>query len=95
MTHTQAEWLIADEDKSFVYALGPGGTNLFWAQVQAAGPEKISAEEKASNARLIAAAPDLLDALQEAKHMFAGEYPGHPTTERIFAAIQKATGAPA
>lgn len=38
---------------------------------------------------------NLLDALQEAKHMFAGEYPGHPTTERIFEAIEKATGAPA
>lgn len=44
---------------------------------------------------LMAAAPDLLAALQEAKHMFAGEYPGHPTTERIFAAITKATGEPA
>ncbi len=44
--------------------------------------------------RLMAAAPDLLDALQEAKHVFANEYPGHPTTERIFAAIEKATGEP-
>jgi hypothetical protein len=51
--------------------------------------------EAAANARLFAAALEMLDTLQEAKHMFANEYPGHPTTERIFAAIEKATGKPA
>ena len=69
-----------------------GAITLALCRVQARQTWKNEAE---ANARLIAAAPDLLEALQEAKHMFAGEYPGHPTTERIFAAIEKATGAPA
>ena len=52
---TPREWLIAGEDKSFVYSLGPHGTNAFWAHVQAAGPERISEAEKGANAKLIAA----------------------------------------
>lgn len=59
-----------------------------------AGPRE-SVERAEANTSLIAAAPDMLDALQEAKHMFADEYPGHPTTERIFAAIEAATQVPA
>lgn len=46
--------------------------------------------------RLMAAAPDLLDALQEAKHIVYRAYPfGSPILDRIFAAITKATGEPA
>lgn len=62
--HTATAWLLADEDKTFVYALGPHGTNNFWAHVQTAGPEKISKEEAVANARLMAAAPELLAALE-------------------------------
>lgn len=61
---TPREWLIAGEDKSFVYSLGPHGTNAFWAHVQAAGPERISEAEKGANAKLIAAcSPENIAAL--------------------------------
>lgn len=53
--------------------------------------EQLEGTVKA-NAELIAAAPELLEALKEASEMFLGEYPCHPTTERILAAIKKAEG---
>jgi hypothetical protein len=64
--HTPGPWLIAGEDATFVYALGPVlKSNIFWAHVQAAGPERASREECKANARLIAAAPELLAALEK------------------------------
>ncbi len=63
--HTPGPWLIYDNG-TFVYALGNGGTNVFWADVQSAGSERASLSEKRANARLIAAAPELLDALKAA-----------------------------
>lgn len=63
--HTPGPWLIADNG-TFVYALGNGGTNVFWADVQSAGSERAFLSEKRANARLIAAAPELLEALTDA-----------------------------
>jgi hypothetical protein len=60
--HTPGPWLVAN--KTFVYALGPQGTNVFWAHVQAAGAERAEEAEIAANARLIAAAPTLLEAVK-------------------------------
>lgn len=62
--YTKGPWLLAGEDQTFVYALGPHGTNVFWAHVQAAGSERASNSEKVANARLIAAAPELLEVLE-------------------------------
>jgi len=59
--------LIAPENKAFVYALGEGGTNTFWALVQTAGRERIERDEIAANARLISAAPELLEACEKAE----------------------------
>lgn len=86
--HTQEEWLIAGDNGDFVYALGPNGGNKFWAAVASAGSDSISAEEKAANARLIAAAPDLLAALID---LVEGHSMGGAKRGR--AAIAKATGA--
>lgn len=84
--HTPGPWKIAGEDKTFVYASGPLGTNSFWASVQFAGPERISKHEAEANALLIAAAPDshesnmwLLDAV---KCLLSGK-PVHDMDERI------------
>lgn len=66
--HTPAPWQI--DDKTFVYALGPGGTNKFFLSVQAAGPERIGEPEKEANACLIAAAPELLAACQAFSKMY-------------------------
>jgi hypothetical protein len=46
--------------------------------------------ELQANARLIAAAPDLLQVLQDVLTIFAEEYPGSPCFERARAAITKA-----
>ncbi len=95
MKHTQAPWQFTGNT---IYALEHHGwrkgeevmQNRFYAA--AYGATGTPPEEVSANIALMAAAPELLEALQEAKHMFANEYPGHPTTERIFAAILKATG---
>lgn len=63
--HTQQEW---QRDGSTVYALNIEGTNRFVAQVQGGwatqGRNRTDAEEVEANARLIAAAPELLEACQ-------------------------------
>lgn len=69
-------FLIAPEDKTFIYALGPGGTNTFFCQVQSAGPERISKAEKEAVAALMADAPALLGALELlliGRHYFSAE----------------------
>jgi len=61
---TPGPWRVAGEDKNFVYALSQSGANSFWAHVQSAGIDRITENEKAANARLIAAAPEMYDALK-------------------------------
>jgi len=95
--HTPGPWSVTEHGWSQT-GIYTDGVRIALIDIYDEATEENQDELEAStaaNARLIAAAPDLLDALQEAKHMFAGEYPGHPTTERIFAAIEKATGEPA
>lgn len=54
---------------------------------------RLEGDVHEANARLIAAAPDLLVALEEALHWFEGEHASsHPTTVRMQAAIAKARG---
>lgn len=68
-THTPKPWLVADSEP-FVYALNSAGTNRFWCSVQGGcypshhGGTPTQADELLANARLIAAAPDLLAALR-------------------------------
>ena len=50
--------------------------------------------ELQANARLIAAAPDILKALEDVLMVFSEEYPDSPTLERARAAIAKATQEP-
>jgi hypothetical protein len=52
-----------------------------------------SEEEKTANARLIAAAPDLLAAAIDALETFERRFPDSPTAHDLRAAIAKATGA--
>lgn len=74
-------FLIAGEDKTFIYALGPGGTNTFFCQVQSAGPERISKAEKEAVAALMADAPALLEALSELLNSEWQDDDGHPRLE--------------
>jgi hypothetical protein len=69
--HTKAPWLT---ENNFVYALNNNNENIFYLSVQAGWGDRTkkvalrtSPEELEANARLIAAAPDLLEALKLAK----------------------------
>lgn len=64
MSSDTGKWQLAGEDKTFIYALGPGGTNTFFCHVQSAGPERASKAEKEAIAALMAGAPAMLDALK-------------------------------
>lgn len=95
---TPKDWMLACEDKTFIYSLGEGGTNRFWAHVQAAGPEKISKEEQIAVARLMVSAPELLAALRDVISWVPGATAWHTdaplkAVENARAAIAKATGA--
>ena len=90
---TPGPWLIADDDKTFVYALGPNDTNSFWAHVMAAGPEKVGRDELRANAKLIASAPLLLEALQRTLN-YLSSYQGNGAAsayDQARAAIAAAT----
>jgi hypothetical protein len=82
MNHTQGRWTVQGQ---FV-----GTEDCHVAQVKGEG-RGITAEQAAANARLIAAAPDLLEALIDA----ASTQPADSTIKWVLwsrAAIAKATG---
>lgn len=85
--HTQEKWEVTGEKNDFVYALGPNGCNKFWFCISTSGPDKISQEEVQANARLIAAAPDLLKALIDLADGYS-----MGGAKRAREAIAKATG---
>jgi len=69
--HTPGPWLIdgTEDGFTFVYALNQQGYNRMSAHVQSgyiSPMEKASIKEMEANARLIAAAPDLLESLKDA-----------------------------
>ncbi|MEG0969222.1 MAG: hypothetical protein RSG92_28055 [Pseudomonas sp.] len=70
--HTPQEWLRGG---TTVYALNVEGTNRFSAQVQSgwstSGRNRTESGELEANARLIAAAPELLEALADCTTMLA------------------------
>lgn len=91
-THTPGPWLMMGRT---VYALR-GGTNRFDAYVQG---YDVQVGEIEANARLIAAAPDLLEALRNVQQLISeaamtgfnyktGDWP-----ERLFASQQKTSAA--
>ncbi len=91
--HTEGPWeLLEVRDGSIMHLcpVGPDGVSLLTVVHNDDVP--FGAVFLEADARLIAAAPDMIEALREASHMFMGEYPGHPTTQKILAAIAKATG---
>lgn len=96
-THTPGPWLIAGG--TTVYALNAHGYNRFSAQVQRGYADSkwpIEAEEMEANTRLIAAAPELLDALKDCLAFLERDMPvasSGPERRKASAAIAKATGA--
>jgi hypothetical protein len=86
--HTPGPWLMAGDD--FVYALNERGTNSFTVLIQTAGEWRISNEERAANARLIAAAPDLLVALNLVRMSAGWQYLSEESRRVIANAIAAA-----
>lgn len=91
---TKGPWMIAPESGTFVYALGPQGTNVFWCDVQAAGKERASSKECAANTHLIAAAPELYEALEQAvtSMLDSGHSGSSVVVKSAKAALAKARG---
>lgn len=88
---TPGPWLQADGDKTFIYALNDKGYNRFWFKLQSNTHIECEAsqEELEANSDLIAAAPELLEALEDAIEQIYD----NPILERkIEKAIAKAKG---
>jgi hypothetical protein len=92
VNYTPGPWKRAD---LLVYALNQGGSNQFSAQVQGDGRHGAKLDELRANARLVAAAPDLLEALQATLSMYRAyvteDEIGPALVELAEAAIDKAT----
>ncbi len=74
MDYTKGEWKTAEHSKDFVYCLNKRGVNRFSLQVQAGYDDKdqrTSNEELIANAALIAAAPDMYEALKAFESAFS------------------------
>ena len=72
MNYTKGEWLIAEEDRNFVYCLCNAGINTFSLLVQGGydnNNKRTSKEELEANAHLIASAPLMYEALKEADNL--------------------------
>ena len=96
--HTPGPWMAHFEEAYFVTGPDLGRVAMMTNLKGAHGlGGRRSGNESAANARLIAAAPDLLDALEELSLLMDdvrnGEYtPDHLTTQPARAAIAKAKG---
>lgn len=92
--HTPGPWKWADHTTSCeIVGKFPKSKNSFvsvhcWPEDPAYGP---SHEEAVANARLIAAAPDLLETIRRLRAMCA-DFGAHTACEIASAAIFKATG---
>lgn len=84
---TQGPWFTHREGFSTVYVEARISGGMI-QEVAACGPTEAGSEQQEANARLIAAAPDLLAALQEIADSC---YPS-ATCNKARAAIAKATG---
>lgn len=84
-THTPGPWFTKREGFSTVYVDARIGGGLL-QEVAAVGPQEGGIQQQDANARLIAAAPELLEACKAALS------DDQPYIEKCRAAIAKATG---
>jgi hypothetical protein len=83
--HTPGPWAVSDISRDMIYDLN--------GELLALIIDGESDETKLANACLIAAAPDLLEALKESLKEFLFDcYDDHPSAKRWRTAIAKATG---
>jgi len=97
--HTPGEWYAKREGFSTVYVFSRIGGGLV-QEVAACGPTNGGVDQQEANARLIAAAPDLLEALkkllnecEQAGLTDARDFKWPQVTSLASAAIAKAEGA--
>ena len=92
--HTQGPWYVEEQlyKSSSYYIRGSdkNGQRLTWGSGAVAHIPRSTVRPSLANARLIAAAPDLLEALKYARRFLR---PADHDTAFIDAAIAKATGA--
>lgn len=63
--HTKGPWVVRREGRSTVYGAVEASLRPYtWQEVAACGPTEAGSEQQEANARLIAAAPELLEACQ-------------------------------
>ena len=95
MSYTPGPWLISEG--WLVYALNKDGTNRMstmpcggYVRQTSYRHERTTPEEVAANARLIAAAPELVEALKELYDASFGAYVSAGEIDRARAALEKA-----
>jgi hypothetical protein len=87
MKHTPGPWHVEPDEYQWLVI-----SDCNYRYVALVGDKDRFADD-AANARLIAAAPDLLAACERALGWFEGDYGvNHPETVELRAAIAKATG---
>ena len=95
--HTPGNWYTHRSGFSTVYVEARIGGGMV-QEIAACGPTEAGAEQQEANARLIAAAPELLEALVEMTALAAGPTGGvtvqqkRDVVSKARAAIAKATG---
>lgn len=87
--HTKGPWRTIDvRDSTHVYDITTDGKSIATIWQYNKGQKVIDAFEQQANARLIAAAPELLEALHE---LIMTDYKGINARAKALAAIDKAT----
>jgi hypothetical protein len=95
--HTPGPWKYSFEGSNPDWAIVTSAGGAIVANVNCeTGPDAISSPATRkmpadANAKLIAAAPDLLEACKAMLARCCGEYPDHPETIALIEAIRKAT----
>lgn len=90
--HTPAPWFVTDEWNPLIHSDANGGTSVAQILAYSDGITGTFRPQADADARLIAAAPELLAALRQISWLEAGDQLGSGDVAVIRAAIARATG---
>ena len=90
--HTPGPWKCSQHLGHFAWSVHMNAGDRGRGSTIVDGVGGIDSEQRLANARLIAAAPDLLEALQDFPGFLCGTTVGDVWIERMRAVIAKATG---